>query len=91
MKIIVHKTQTAIYIPKKDGHVLEKTINSIQKLKNYTVTWEKNHFIIKFPLNQYHKTKILNAFKTEAKRKEEKKVISGFKGCLITGYKLVWL
>lgn len=91
MKIITHKHQTAIYIPKENGYVLEKAIKSIQKLEHYAVTWEKNHFIVKYPLNQYHKTKILNAFKVEKERKANKKVISGFKGCLVTGYKLVWL
>lgn len=90
-RIIVNKHQTSIYIPKENGYVLEKTIKDIQKLKHYSVIWSSNHFIIKYPLNPYHKQKIINAFKVEKQRKVDKTVISGFKGCLITGYKFEWL
>lgn len=91
VRIVTHKNQTSIYLPKKDVDILKCVLSKIKVLQHYTLSYVQNRFIIKYPLSQYHKTKIINAFKAEEIRKKELKIIRGFKGCLITGYGFEWM
>ncbi len=92
MKIITNKHTTTIYTEKKNGKLLKSTLKKIKELQYLDAKFEKNRFLIKYVLTQYHKTKIINAFKTDVELKESKKnIISGFKGCPISGFDFVWL
>ena len=91
MKIIVSKNQTEIYALKKDRPVLKKAMKEINALKYFTCVWNDGKFIVKHPFSQYQKSKIIKAFRTELENSDKKTVITGFKGCLITGFKLEWL
>lgn len=92
MKIVNNKHSTTIYLEKKHEKLLRATLKKIKELEYMDVIFEENRFIIKYVLTQYHKTKIINAFKTDIKQKESKKnIISGYKGCAISGFDFVWL
>ena len=69
MKIIVHNHQTTIYANRNDQYLLTKTIKSIKSLEYYDIVWANNKFIIKYLLTEYHKTKILDAFKEDIIRR----------------------
>ena len=91
MKIVFHHDHTAIHTSKKNEKEIVKAIKTISALKNYSLTWHQNKFIIKRVLNEYQVRKIIKLFKNAKAVKKDRKIITGFKGCLITGFQLKWL
>ena len=91
MKIVNNKHSTTIYLEKKHGKLLRSTLKKIKELQYIDAVYEENRFIIKHYLTDYHKTKIRNAFNVPEEKKSKKDVISGFKGCSISGFGFRWL
>ena len=88
MKIINNKRTTVVYLEKKHGKLLRSTLKKIKELQYVDVIFNKNRFVVKHVLNQYHKTKIVNAFNADESKKN---IISGYKGCAISGFGFEWL
>ena len=92
MKITTTKNTTSFYIQKKDGIVLKKAINSVKILKHYIVEFSKNRFILRHRVTSFELKTIMQYFEVEEQKKEDlRTVVSGFTGCLITGFNLEWV
>jgi hypothetical protein len=91
-KIIIHKNSTTFYFPKNEGKKLKAELNKISVLRDYILEWHGNRHLIKYKLSDEQRSDILSKFHTEEKVVENNKlIIKGFTGCLITGHKLKWI
>lgn len=88
MKIIQQENNTVIYTTEIDKDQIEKTVQSMEALRDCKIEIYEDSFSIDIILNEYQRAKFRKAFR-EAKRKEG--IISGFKGNLITGDRFEWL
>jgi len=85
MTIKARKEATEFYIDKSDYQYLRKALNFYKSLSVLKLVYDK--YIIQSRLSKCMQNSITEKFK---EYKNNEVIISGFQGCLITGYKFKW-
>ncbi len=88
MKITINKTTSTIFAENIRKDKIKDITDSIEAIKGCEITVIKYGFILGVVLTDYQKAKFSKTFR---KIDSKKGIITGFRGCAITGLGFEWL
>lgn len=83
--IINYKHKTLFYFKQEDKKLLWEELKKHTSLKDYKLIWYIDHFTLGKPILKSASSEILEVF-----RNTSNTIITGYQGCLITGYNFSW-